>query len=131
LERLVHTLAHAVFLDEELDLPRAVGDLGEARLAHHALEEHAAADAHLRRIGFEPFLVPLTEARVQLARERITAEIVGERLAAGALATGTGGAQGRELRATLGDQLVLVLRCVVVGVRHGVYTPALSDASRN
>jgi len=53
LERVVHRVPQRLLLQEELDLAGAIRDLGEARLAHDALGQHAAADVHARGIGFE------------------------------------------------------------------------------
>ena len=54
----------------------AVGNLGEARLAHDALEHHAAADPHLHRIGLEPGGVTFAVGVQQLRRQRVAPEIV-------------------------------------------------------
>ena len=53
LERLVG-FAQRVPLQEDLDLPGAILQLGEARLAHDALEHHAAGDVHAHGVGIEP-----------------------------------------------------------------------------
>ena len=108
LEGVERFLAHAVDGDVELDAAGHVLQRGEARLAHHALQQHAARDAHRDALGLELLVGLAAVARVEVARERVAAEIVGIRLA--------GGAQCRELVTALGDDLVLVLRG---DVRHG------------
>ena len=99
LERLVGRTERIV-LQEQLQLPGAIGDLREARLAHQALEQHAAADAHPCRICFEPLLRALAERGVQLARERVPPQVIRIRKSRRA--------QLRQLRAPLRDELVLV-----------------------
>ena len=47
-------LAERVALQEDLDLTGAILQLRETRLAHDALEHHAAGDMHAHRIRVEP-----------------------------------------------------------------------------
>ena len=47
-------LAQRIALQEDLDLPGAVLQFGETRLAHDALEHHAAGDVHAHRVLLEP-----------------------------------------------------------------------------
>ena len=47
-------VAERIALQEDLDLPGAILQLGEARLAHDALEHHAAGHVHAHRVLFEP-----------------------------------------------------------------------------
>ncbi len=54
LEGVVHDLAQRFLLQEDLDLAGAIGQLGEARLAHDALEQHAAAHLHADGVRLEP-----------------------------------------------------------------------------
>jgi len=127
-------LAEGLLLQVELNLPGAVGDLGEARLAHEALEHQPPADLDARRIGLEPLAAPLAESVVQLPGESVAAEIVRKWAPVAA--------QLRELRAPLGDQLVLVAPVIAAvsapaagcagrfALRH-LYKPALSEASMN
>jgi hypothetical protein len=136
LEGLV-ALPERLLLQVKLNLPGAVGDLREARLAHDALEHQPPADPDARRVGLEPFPALRVEGLVQLPGERIAPEVIGIRPAARPAASQ---AQLRELGAPLGDQLVLVeapIRGVgVAGVGHGLRAvglqrPAFSEASRN
>jgi hypothetical protein len=139
LERVVG-LAERGGLQEQLQLPRAIGDLGEARLAHDALEHHAAADVHAHGIGLQRLVVELAVRAQQFGRERVAAKIVGKRLA---LVTQRG-----ELHAALGDELVLIylgrrglLRCALRRVASGrvpcgllfvvAHSPAFRLASMN
>src|SRR5262249_28841561 len=108
-----------LLLQVKLYLAGAVADLGEARLAHDALEHQPATDFDARRVGLEPLRIALTERGVQLSGERVAAEVIGEGAAGRAAGRRTSiaeavrapacaCAQFRELRAPLGDQLVLI-----------------------
>ena len=87
-------------LHEQLDLAAAILDFREARLAHHALRHHAAADLHADRMRIEPLRRPLAVRRQQLIGQRIATKVVRKRA--------TRAAQLVELRAPFGDQLVFV-----------------------
>src|SRR5207302_4442541 len=65
--------AERLLLQVQLNLPRAVGDFSEARLAHDALEHQPSADRHVRRIGIQPLAAALAEGGVQLPGERVAA----------------------------------------------------------
>ena len=110
LERLVGG-AEGIRLQVQLDLAARVLELRERRLAHEALEHHAARDAHAHRVRGEPLVALCRVGRVQVGRERIAPEIVRERDARLA--------QARELRAALGDQRVLVRGRLLVVAVHG------------
>src|SRR5690606_16549010 len=101
LEVGVERLAQPLALHENLDLPRAVLELHEARLAHHALREHAARHADLDALALEDLGRVRTVRGDELAAERVAAKVVRKSLAALA--------QPRELRAPLPDQPILVL----------------------
>jgi hypothetical protein len=112
LERFVGGLAQRVAGNVELDAAGHVLDGGEARLAHHALEHHPAGHgrAHPGRLQF---LVGLAGTRlVQVGGQVGAAEVVGKGVALGA--------QRFELRAPLGDDLVIVVRRAVVFL-HSLY----------
>ncbi len=47
-------VAERIALQEDLDLPGAILQLGETRLAHDALEHHAAGHVHAHRVLLEP-----------------------------------------------------------------------------
>ena len=86
----------------ELDAPGHVLQRREARLAHHALQHHAAGDGDARSPAASSVLVGLgVVARVQVARR---ARRAGSRSGYALPAR----AQRGELRAALGDDLVLV-----------------------
>src|SRR5207248_11593180 len=53
------------------NLPGAVGDFSEARLAHDALEHQPSADRHVSRIGVQP----LAAAQGELRSEEHTSEL--------------------------------------------------------
>ena len=95
--------AQRLGLQEQLDLPGAVGDLGEAGLAHDALEHHAPADAHARRVRLQPLARRARRRHRAAARRARRAGSRWERRR-------PAGAARASLRAPLGDQLVLVLR---------------------
>ena len=100
LEILQLVRSQRVERDVELDLPRHVLNRGEAGLAHHALQHHAASDGHLqseRRQLFVGFGVVL---RVKISRQRIAAKIVRIGVAVRP--------QLRELGAALRDDLVFI-----------------------
>jgi hypothetical protein len=104
-------VAERVALQEDLDLSGAVLQLGEARLAHDALEHHAARDVHADRVRVEPLGRLLAVFGGQQGGQHVAPEIVGE----GGQACGLRRlAPRREFRAPFGDQLILV-RLVVVG----------------
>ncbi|MNS62151.1 hypothetical protein D3C72_952010 [compost metagenome] len=122
LERGVDLFADLVARDVELDLAAAVLHGGEAGLAHHALEHHAAGDRDFDRAGFERGLVGLAILRVQRGGLVGGTEIVGEGHALLA--------QRGQLFAPLRDDLVLVdggrvrggwlgLRLGLGGIRFG------------
>ncbi len=120
LERLVGR-PEGLFLQEQLDRAAPVGELRETRLAHQALEHHAAADAHPHRIGLEPGAIALLVGAQQIGRERITPEIIGKGRPLCA--------QRRQLGAALGDQPVFLR----LGARrlYGRHNPAFRLASMN
>jgi len=99
-------VAERRLLQEHLDAPASVRELGEARLAHDALGHEAPADAHVHRVRLEPLGALVAPARLELRGERIAAEIV--------RVGGRAAAQRRELRPPLRDQAVLVAGIVVV-----------------
>ena len=68
LERVVDFRADVRRRDEELDLAAAVLHGRKARLAHHALQHHPAGERHLKRIGFERFLVGTRRSRIAARR---------------------------------------------------------------
>ena len=118
--------SQAFGLQVELDLPGAVGNLGEARLAHDALEHQAPANRDTCRVGAQPLLAALAEGIVQLSGEHIAPELVGKGIAALA--------QFRKLAAPLGDQLVFLALGISAPALFRVahfYTPAFSEASMN
>ena len=100
LERLERVGADGVERHVELDAARHVLQRREARLAHHALQHHPAGDRDGDAERFELLVGLAVVARVQVGRERVAAEVVRERLSLRA--------QRGELRAALGDDLVLV-----------------------
>ena len=111
LEGLVRALADAVAGDVELDAPAHVLHRGEARLAHDALEHHAAGyrGHDLPRLDF---LVRFCAPRaVQVGREMLAREIVRK--------GSTAPSQLGELGAPLRDDLVFVLS----RLGHRCYTP--------
>ena len=100
---------------------RAVLQRGEAGLAHHALEHHAAGDADIDLLaggdgGLECFSFNSAMLLMDAGCTVIWLEIVGEGDGA---AGGLGLAQALELLAPFGDQLVLVL-FGGGGLGHGV-----------
>ena len=97
--------ADVVAADEELDLTAAVLHGGECGLAHHALEHHATGHRHGDGLGFERFVIHVLITRLQIACVLLRTEVVRERHAVGA--------NRRQFLATLGDELVVVLRQVV------------------
>ena len=97
-ERLVG-LAERRLLQEQLDRAALILDAREARLAHHPLRHHPAGDPHLDIQRLERRRVARRIGVGEVLRERIALEVVRERLAPLA--------QCGELRATLGDQVVL------------------------
>jgi hypothetical protein len=101
-------IGQRVALHEELDAPGHVHDVGEARLAHHALAHQPSGDTDAARLGVEHFGGVLAVLGVQFARHDVATEIVGESAAVVA--------QCGELGAALGDQLVFVVAGVVVHV---------------
>jgi hypothetical protein len=97
--------ADGVLRDVELDAARGVLQRGEAGLAHHALEHHAAGDGDLDLLRLEFVVGRLAVPEVQVGGVVAGFEVVGEgrrprRL--GPLA------KRRELFAALGDKLVVV-----------------------
>ena len=102
LERLVRGLAGVVVGDVELDPTGAVLDRREARLAHHALEHHAAGQHDLDVRLRERLAVEVAVAGRQVAGDVLADEVVRE--------GGAVGAQRGELGAPLRDDLVLVGR---------------------
>src|SRR5262249_4993615 len=107
-------------LQKDLDPTAAILDGRKARLAHDPLQHHASTHRHLGGIGFEPFVITLTEGRVQLARERITPEVVRERRARRP--------PRRKLGAPFRDQFALIdyLRRIA----HDAVKPLLSKKPR-
>ena len=100
LEALVG-LAQSIGLQKNLDLPGAIGELREAGAAHDALQHHAPAHMHGRRMGLEPFGALLSEAHLQLRRQSVATEII--RIGAAREA------QRGKLHAPGGDQLVFII----------------------
>ena len=80
LERLVGLGADAVARHVELDAPAHVLDRREARLAHDALQHHPAGDGHADSRRLERLVRRRAVLRVQVRRERVAAEVVGERV---------------------------------------------------
>ena len=124
LERGIQVFAHGVAGHVKLDAAahlaqRAVLDRGEAGLAHHALEHHAAGHRYGDWRGLQRFIGGFAVVQVQLRRLVDGLEVVREGDAA---ARGLGLAQRTELLAALGDELVVVLGGgggLVVGHRRG------------
>ncbi len=100
LERGQHFRTHRVLRDVELDAAGAVLQRREAGLAHHALEHHPAGDDGLHAQRFQFLVRHLAVLVVQVGRAVLGLEIVREGDA--------GGAQGLQLLAPLGHQLVVV-----------------------
>ena len=114
LEGFVDILAH-VLGDVGLDAAGGILHGGEAGLAHHPFQHHAAGDAGGNLLAsFQRFLGGSAVRLVQLVGAVLRLEVVGEGHA-GAFA------DGLELVAPLGDQLVFVLGQVVGGrgLGHG------------
>src|SRR6266513_4619030 len=101
LEGLVRGLADAVAGDVELDAPAHVLDRGEARLAHDALEHHAAGNRDNELLALDFLVRFCVPCLVQVGREMLAREIVGE--------GGAALSQLGELGAPLRDDLVLVV----------------------
>ena len=119
LEGGVGLLADGVARDVDLDAPACVLQRGEAGLAHHALEHHAAGDAGHARFRLELFGRLAAVGRVQVGGVLVGLEVVGK---GDALAFALRLAQGLEFFAALGDQLVVVLgrgRGGAGGMGHG------------
>ena len=116
LESLVGLGADAFIVDVELDAAAHVLHRGEAGLAHHALEHHAAGDGDADVFRFQRFLVLVAMSRQQIARRIRAVEVVGE---GDALL-----AQLLQLVAALGDELVFILGegCVFLFI-HWVKLP--------
>jgi hypothetical protein len=114
LERRVGLLADVVARDVDLDAPGLVLQRREAGLAHHALEHHAAGDPGDRALGHQLLRVLGAVGGMQLVGVRVGLEVVRE---GDALALALRLAQGLELLAAFGDQLVVV---GLGGVGHGV-----------
>jgi hypothetical protein len=103
-----------LLLQVHLDLAGAVGELGEARLAHDALEHHAAADGDACGIGIQPLGGALAVRGLQLTRQHVAPEIIG-------VGPARAPAQLGELGAPLGDQLVLIaVRLAAAGAAAAV-----------
>ena len=104
LEGRQHLGAHRVLRHVELNAPhrpqRAVLQRRKTRLAHHALEHHAAGHRHLHRLRLQLLMRHLPVTVVQVGRVVGGLEVVGEGHALGA--------QRGQLLAALGDELVVV-----------------------
>ena len=124
LEVLVGLRAEGVGLHVDLDAPAHVLERGEGRLAHQALQHHPAGHAGARRRGLEVLLGGRAVGGLQVGREVLAREVVGEGVALLA--------QAGELGAPLRDDLVLVLgrlgRGILLVFGHG-QTPCLRDAA--
>src|SRR5690606_7101865 len=108
--------AEAGRLQEQLDPPADVLDLGEGGLAHHPLGQHPARQRDPAVESFQRFPGPAPGIAIlvlQVAGEVAAAEVVGERHALRA--------QRGQFRPALGDQCVLVggLLAVGLGLGHG------------
>ena len=100
LEFRVLLLAGVAVGDVELDAAAHVLDGGEARLAHHALQHHAAGNLDHDRIQVERVAVAIFVVLEQIASKVVALKLVRKRNAFGA--------QRLQLGASLGDDLVFV-----------------------
>jgi hypothetical protein len=117
LEVGVDLFAHGIAGDVELDAAGGVLHGGEAGLAHHALEHHAAGHADGHGGGVQGFGILVAVFGDQGSGAVLGLEVVGE----GDAAMGLGRlAQGLEFFAALGDEFVFVLRGGVFCRRRGV-----------
>ena len=117
LERVVRFRADGVVGDVQLDRAAHVLQCCEARLAHDALEQHAAGDRDHDMRGFELLVVLAVVCRVEVASEGIAAKVV--RVGMATLA------QRSEFAATLRNDLILVLRCGgrrIAGIAHAKFS---------
>ena len=100
--------ADRVLLHEVLHDTREVAYGGKARLAHDALEHHAARAGHLRGGGFEFFNAHVAVLGAQIAEEVLADEVVRE--------SDARFAKLLELGAAFGNDVVLFLRRFGCGV---------------
>ena len=111
LERFVLLLARIAVGDVKLDAPAHILDGGEARLAHHAFQHHAAGDFHDHRRSRPAFrwsrLIVLLDARSDDKSSR--RKSLGKALPVSRSAL--------QLGAALCDDLVFVVHAVVRFVR--------------
>ena len=112
LEFLVDAVGQPVAFQAHLDLPRAVGKLDEARLAHDTLDHHATRNRDINVLGAQRFVVVVVKRLVQFVGNRIAAKVV--RVGVALLP------QHRQLAAPFGNQLVFV---VSIFVRHVITVP--------
>ena len=122
LERIVDFRADGVAGNVELYPAAHVLQRGEARLAHDALQHHPARYGHREGLRLQRFVGLSVMNLVQRTCKRIAAKVVRIRL--------TALAQRPQLRAPLGDDLVLVVdrRLRVARVVH--FTPPASGSPR-
>ncbi len=114
-------LAERIALQEDLDLPGAILQLGEARLAHDALEHHAAGHVHAHRV-----LLRTTRAACRRIRRLASVASTSRRIVVGKC----GRARGLRL---------LAQRCASLARRSAIklvlfcfaHRPAFNDASMN
>src|SRR6266852_7670545 len=113
LEGLVRNLADRVAGDVDLDAAAHVLHGRETRLAHEALEHHAAGDGCFHGLRLDLLVGFPAPGLVQVGCEVLAAEVVRE--------GGAALSQFGELRAPLRDELVFVLLQRLLG--HRCYTP--------
>ena len=110
LEGLVDFGRDPVALDKQLDSPRPVLNVAEARLAHDPLAHHPAGHGHPHRLRLERLRGVARKFRLQGIRQRIPPEVVWVGVA--------GVAQAAQLLAPFGDQPILRGATVCRGFIH-------------
>ena len=113
LEGVVDLGAHVVDGHAQLDAAGGVLQRAEARLAHHALEHHAAGHADPDGLRLQHLVGHLAVLGLQRHGAVLRLEIVGERHRVGSPQRG-------QFFAALGDQLVVVCLSGEGGGRRGL-----------